>query len=146
MGSFRSRSLIIPVLISVVVHGCHRPFPVPDPRLGASSSSLYGELRSSEANEPLAGALVRLYDKAGTIARDSTSTDNTGRFLFASLSAGVYQIQVVRIAHRRLTRELELHRGVTDTLRLVMAFDTTGMISDCISPDGRSFGSQFCRK
>ena len=141
-----SFTAFILLLVGLTAIGCQRSHQTgQDTRLYRSTSSLFGELRSSENNELLNGAFVRLYDQGRIIARDSIVTDQTGQFIFANLHPGFYRLQAARIAHRRLTREFLIRAAVTDTLRLIMVFDTTGLIADCMSPDGRSFGQQFCR-
>ncbi|HEX6576193.1 MAG TPA: carboxypeptidase-like regulatory domain-containing protein, partial [Gemmatimonadaceae bacterium] len=128
------------------VIGLTRELPVGRCRpTSKTMGSMYGELRSSQNNELLAGAFLRIYDQGSSDARDSTVTDQTGWFRFKNLPAGSYRIRASTIAHRVIVRELLVRAGITDTLRLVMPFDTTGMISDCMSPDGHSFGQQFCK-
>jgi hypothetical protein len=49
------------------------------------------------------------------------------------------------IAHRPLSQQVRLAADTRDTLRVRLTYDESSLIRDCISPDGRSFGSQFCR-
>lgn len=106
--------------------------------------SVPGAVTSSEHGQVVQGAWVRLLTSEKRPV-DSTTTDSLGRFMLKASSPGTYDVQVRMIAHRPLRQTVELKASVNDTLRLQLKSDTTGLISDCIGPDGWSFGSQFCR-
>lgn len=124
--------------------GCVRASPR-EQMTSENSASIFGQVTSSKGGLTLQGAFVRLLT-TDKVSIDSARTDEAGRFTFRSLNPATYQVQVRMIGHRPLNRLIDIKAGIIDTLRTQLTFDTTGLISDCMSPDGRSFGSQFCRR
>ena len=129
-----------------VTVGCHHasetPRPVVEPRPDAAL--LIGEIRSTQHGRPVEQARVRLISLESS-RRDSVLADHSGRFSLGPVAAGAYRVQVSMIGYRTLSQVANLRAGAIDTLRLQLQYDTTGVIRDCISRDGRHLGSQFCR-
>jgi hypothetical protein len=129
-----------------VTVGCHHaseiPWPVVEPRPDAAL--LIGEIRSTQHGRPVEQARVRLISLESS-RRDSVLADHSGRFSLGPVAAGAYRVQVSMIGYRTLSQVANLRAGAIDTLRLQLQYDTTGVIRDCISRDGRHLGSQFCR-
>jgi hypothetical protein len=126
--------------------GCHHasetPWPVVEPR--PEAALVIGEVRSTLHDRPVEQARVRLIPlESGR--RDSVLADDSGRFTLGPVPPGAYRVQVSMIGYRTLSQDAQLRAGAIDTLRLRLQYDTTGVIRDCISPDGRQLGSQFCR-
>ena len=126
--------------------GC-RHFPAtPWPAVEArpDAALLVGEIRSSEHRHPVEQAWVRLIALEFS-RRDSVLTDHSGRFSLGPVPPGAYRVQVSMIGYRTLSQDTHLRAGAIDTLRLRLQYDPSLVIADCISPDGRQLGSQFCR-
>ena len=129
-----------------VMAGCHHvpetTWPVVEaPR---DAALLIGEIRSTLHGRPVEQARVRLI-ALDSSRRDSVLADHSGRFVFGPVPPGAYRVQVSMIGYRTLSQDAHLRAGAIDTLRLRLQYDTSGVIRDCISPDGRQLGSQFCR-
>lgn len=144
-GSTLVRCVVALTGFAVMV-GCHHvaetPWPVVEPRPDAAF--LIGEIRSTRHGRPAEQARVRLISLESS-RRDSTLADHWGRFSFGPVPPGAYRVQVSTIGFRTLSQDAHLKAGAIDTLRLQLKYDTSGVIRDCISPDGRQLGSQFCR-
>lgn len=128
---------------AIVVMGtslsCH---PV-QARLRPDRAFVAGEIGSSKPGQRVQGATVHLLT-ADRVSIDSAIVDARGRVLLGPVAPGSYRLRVRLIAHRTTFREVRLDAGAIDTVRIVLKYDTTGLIEDCIGPDGWSFGSQFC--
>jgi hypothetical protein len=135
---------LIVILVVAAEIGCVRSSPR-EQITSEDSGSILGQVTSSQGGVALKGAFVRLL-ASDKVSIDSARTDEAGRFIFRSLNPATYQVQVRMIGHRHLNRLIDIKAGIVDTLKMQLMFDTTGLISDCMSPDGRSFGSQFCRR
>jgi hypothetical protein len=126
--------------------GCHHvpeiPWPVVEERPDAAL--LIGEIRSTRHGRPVEQARVRLISLESS-RRDSVLADHSGRVSLGPVPPGAYRVQVSMIGYRTLSQDAHLKAGAIDTLRLQLQYDTSGVIRDCISPDGRQLGSQFCR-
>lgn len=128
-------------LAAVACQHAHLPaLPVPP----AGSAALGGLVQTDRRGPPLPAALVVLTTPANTW-RDSTFTDSRGRFVFIALAPGDYIVDVRRIGARRERRSVTLAPNSRSQLRFALRPDSLGLHSDCLAPDGRSMGDQFCR-
>lgn len=145
-----SRSTLGPYAACVIgligIVGCHHiqktPWPVVDPQPGAAV--LIGEVRSTRNDSPIEHARVRLVALESS-QRDSVTTDQWGKFVLGPIPPGEYRVEASMIGHRPISQDAHLSAGKVDTLRLQLQYAPAGLITDCISPDGRRIGSQYCR-
>jgi hypothetical protein len=100
-----------------------------------------GVITSSCKGEPVQ-ALVRIISAAG----DTTAvrSGDRGGFVAGPLSPGAYEFRFLAIAFEPFRRTATLAVRRIDTLRVVLKFNDALVIADCIGPDGRFFGPQFC--
>ena len=84
--------------------------------------------------------LVRTTPPSDTVA---VRGDARGSFTIQTLPPGKFAIDLLRVGARRMTRAVELAPGERITIRAGVD-RAIGLIADCIGPDGRGFGSQFC--
>lgn len=124
--------------------GCHAPPARLLLQPAPNRAALSGQVRASSRGAPLQGVAVRLTDETRT-TRDSTITDADGRFTFASLLPGSYRVEYLRIGFARQQRTLELKAGrhLQDGVALLRT--PVPVHADCLAPDGRSMGAQYCR-
>ncbi len=132
---------------AMVLVGCHHVSESEWPVVESSPDAgfLIGEIRSSLDARPVEQARVRLVSLESS-RRDSVLADQSGRFSFGPVPPGVYRVQVSMIGYRTLRQDAHVRAGAADTLRLRLQSDTSGVIRDCISPDGRHLGSRYCRR
>lgn len=131
-------------LLAIVCVGCLRAqvaTPVVPRAVGAALS---GEVRADRKGAPVQKARVRLSAPAREW-RDSTFSDSQGRFTFGVLAPGEYVLDVLIIGFRRHRETLTLAPDQRAQLRIVLHPDSVSLLSDCVAPDGRSMGPQYCR-
>lgn len=133
--------------LTLVCAACSRVPPAPAalaPVPATGRAVLMGSVRADRPKGPVQGALVRLRTPA-SVWHDSTVTDARGAFAFADLAPGEYVIDVLRIGFARQRRAATLVPNAVARLEVMLQASKIPVIADCISPDGRSMGSQFCR-
>ncbi|WP_040396711.1 carboxypeptidase-like regulatory domain-containing protein, partial [Cesiribacter andamanensis] len=75
--------------------------------------TLSGDLRSSETQEILPGASVRLLN-----AGRAQASDATGQFRFTNLPAGTYRLRITYVGHKALEQEVVLQQDLHLSLQL----------------------------
>jgi hypothetical protein len=91
--------------------------------IGAQTAGAVSGSVTTEANRPLAGAIVVLDDAV----RQRSETDSLGRFRLAGVSAGRHRLTVVRIGYSPGERIIDVPASgleVTITLRRITTLDT----------------------
>lgn len=132
-------------LLAFACVGCQRARTAALPAVPlAGGATLSGEVRAEGRGVPIQDALVRLSAPARAW-RDSTFTKSQGSFAFGALPPGEYVLDVLMIGFRRHRQSLALAPDRRSRVRVVLRPDSLGLHVDCISPDGRSMGSQYCR-
>lgn len=130
--------------LAIVCVGCQRAqFATPAVPL-AVGAAMSGEVRADRRGPSVHKALVRLSAPARAW-RDSTFADAQGRFTFGVLAPGEYVLDVLMIGFRRHRQTLTLAPDQRARLRIVLHPDSVTLHSDCLAPDGRSMGQQYCR-
>lgn len=136
------------VTMSVLVFGsvgCLRPHVAAPPAVPlADGATLSGEVRADRRRPPVQNALVRLSAPVRAW-RDPTFADSLGRFTFGGLAPGEYVLDVLMIGFRRHRQSLTLAPDQRAQLRIVLRPDSLTLHADCLAPDGRSMGQQYCR-
>ena len=123
-------------------------YRLPDPAVppgvepSARGGTIVGVVSSTCKGQALPAAQVRVIAQSNDTT--SVQTNESGGFAVGPLVPGQYEIQVRVIAHEPVRRSVVLARSRVDTLRVVLKYNDSLVIADCIGPDGRSFGSQFC--
>ena len=123
-------------------------YRLPEPTLpvgiepSARGGKIVGVVSSTCKGLALSAASVRVI----AVAQDTTTaqTDERGGFAVGPLASGTYEVQFRVIAHEPTRRFVSLTRSRVDTLIVVLKYNDSLVIADCIGPDGRSFGPQFC--
>lgn len=124
--------------------GCHAAPARPLLQLAPDRTAFSGQVRASSRGAPLQSVVVRLTDEARAM-RDSTTTDADGRFAFASLVPGSYQVEYLRIGFARQKQTVELKAGQHLQNDIALERSPVAVHADCLAPDGRSMGAQYCR-
>lgn len=107
-----------------------------------STAALVGILYDCRGNA-VAPAWLRLRRERDAVADSTAVHDSLGQFAIGPLRPGSVQLEVNAFGHRRRVLALELTAGRLDTV-LVQLTASPGVISDCVCPGGRGFGSQCC--
>lgn len=137
--------LVAPALLALVCVACQRAQVAASPVVTlAHGATLSGEVRADRRRPPVQNALARLSAPARAW-RDSTFTDSQGRFTFSALEPGEYVLDVSMIGFRRHRQSLKLAPNQPAQLRVVLRADSLTLHADCLAPDGRSMGQQYCR-
>lgn len=139
-----STRLLANVLVLGTLVGCQPRVGPPLPAPAPGFASLSGQVRTGSRGVPLGQVVVRLTDATRAVV-DSTMTDADGRFTFQRVLSGSYTLDLVRIGFARKQRTVQLEVGVPALHRISMQVSTLGLHADCLGPDGRSMGAQYCR-
>ena len=92
----------------------------------------------------MAHVVVRRFDSTGAL-RDSAVTDIHGRFTFLNLPPGLHRLDLRRRGFARRHVHIVLAAGEQVRQRIAMSAQPLTLQADCLAPDGRSLGGDYCR-
>lgn len=107
-----------------------------------STAALVGILYDCRGNAVSAARLL-LRREPDAVVDTTVVHDAHGQFAIGPLGPGSVQLEVRALGHQRRVLPLVLAAGQLDTVRVRLT-PSPGVISDCVCPGGRGFGSQCC--